>query len=199
MPISNRDSHSKVSGSQDNPDDIPLVKGENVHQGYIDWIGAKHWPADEYDSFAKYHLIPGDVVLAMDRPWVTAGLKWSYIKPHDPKSLLVQRVARLRAKKKLDQDYLRHVISSNYFANYLQPIVTGGKRSSYKRQADRGFPDSNSGAKKSAQDRCRSDGLRRPDRDQQAPHRITRTDGRGALPGMVRPHALPRSPRYEAR
>lgn len=109
----------------DDPDDIPLVKGENVHQGYIDWIGAKHWLASEYDSFTKYHLNPGDVVLAMDRPWVTAGLKWSYIKPHDPKSLLVQRVARLRAKKKLDQDYLRHVISSNYFANYLQPIVTG--------------------------------------------------------------------------
>ncbi len=106
-------------------EDIPLVKGENVHQGYIDWRGAKHWPANEYGSFAKYHLMPGDVVLAMDRPWVTAGLKWSYIKPHDPKSLLVQRVARLRAKKKLCQDYLRHVISSNYFANYLKPIVTG--------------------------------------------------------------------------
>jgi type I restriction enzyme S subunit len=109
----------------DNPDDIPLVKGENVHQGYVDWLGAKHWPADEYDSLSKYHLVPGDVVLAMDRPWVTAGLKWSYIKPHDPNSLLVQRVARIRAKNKLEQDYLRHVISSSYFANYLQPIVTG--------------------------------------------------------------------------
>lgn len=109
----------------DNPDDIPLVKGENVHQGYIDWHGAKHWPADEYDSLSKYHLVPGDVVLAMDRPWVTSGLKWSYIKSHDPNSLLVQRVARIRAKNKLDQDYLRHVISSSYFANYLQPIVTG--------------------------------------------------------------------------
>ena len=109
----------------ENPNDIPLVKGENVHQGYIDWNGAKYWLADEYDSLSKYHLIPGDIVLAMDRPWVTAGLKWSYIKPHDPKALLVQRVARIRAKKSLDQDYLRHVISSNYFANYLQPIVTG--------------------------------------------------------------------------
>lgn len=109
----------------DNPDDIPLVKGENVHQGYVDWLGAKHWPADEYDSLSKYHLVPGDVVLAMDRPWVTAGLKWSYIKPHDPNSLLVQRVARIRAKNKLEQEYLRHVISSSYFANYLQPIVTG--------------------------------------------------------------------------
>lgn len=109
----------------DNPDDIPLVKGENVHQGYIDWIRAKRWPAEEYDSFVKYHLTVGDIVLAMDRPWVSAGLKWSLIKPHDPESLLVQRVARIRAKNRLDQDYLRHLISSDYFASYLQPIVTG--------------------------------------------------------------------------
>ncbi|WP_295580778.1 restriction endonuclease subunit S [uncultured Lamprocystis sp.] len=109
----------------DNLADIPLVKGENVHQGYIDWLEAKRWPLHEYDAFSRYHLVSGDIVLAMDRPWVTAGLKWSYIKPHDPKSLLVQRVARIRAKGKLDQHYLRHVISSNYFANYLQPIVTG--------------------------------------------------------------------------
>jgi hypothetical protein len=73
-----------------NLEDISLVKGENVHQGYIDWFGAKRWPLDEYDKLSRYHLVPGDIVLAMDRPWVTAGLKWSYIKLHDPKSLLVQ-------------------------------------------------------------------------------------------------------------
>lgn len=109
----------------DNENDIALVKGENIHQGYIDWLGAKRWPKEEFSSLEKYHLAAGDIVLAMDRPWVTAGLKWSYIKPHDPKSILVQRVARLRAKGKLNQSYLRHVISSNYFAKYLQPIVTG--------------------------------------------------------------------------
>ncbi len=109
----------------DNPSQIPLVKGENVQQGYIDWQASKYWRSDEYDLFSKYHLLPGDIVLAMDRPWVTAGLKWSYIKRHDPKSLLVQRVARLRAKDKLDQTYLRCLISSAYFSAYVQPIVTG--------------------------------------------------------------------------
>ena len=64
-------------------------------------------------------------MLAMDRPWVTAGLKWAYIKEHDPKSLLVQRVSRLRAKNDLAQTYLRCVISSRYFSDYIQPIVTG--------------------------------------------------------------------------
>lgn len=104
---------------------VPLVKGENVQQGYIDWKASKYWPIEEYNNFEKYHLIDGDVVLAMDRPWVTSGLKWSYIKKNDPKSLLVQRVARLRARSGLNQTYLRCLISCEYFSKYIQPIVTG--------------------------------------------------------------------------
>lgn len=107
------------------PEDVPLVKGENVQQGYIDWTIAKRWPLNDADNYKRYQLLPGDVVVAMDRPWVTAGLKWAYIKPNDPPALLVQRVARLRGKTTLDQGFLRCLISSLYFSNYIQPIVTG--------------------------------------------------------------------------
>ena len=109
----------------DDPSDVALVKGENLQQGFIDWAASKYWPVEDADNHKKYDLEVGDIVLAMDRPWVTAGLKWAYIKDHDPKSLLVQRVARLRVKKGLDQTYLRCLISSGYFSNYIQPIVTG--------------------------------------------------------------------------
>ena len=85
----------------DDPTDVALVKGENVQQGFVDWSVSKYWPETDADYFKKFELRVGDVVLAMDRPWVTAGLKWAYIKKHDPKSLLVQRVSRLRAKKGL--------------------------------------------------------------------------------------------------
>jgi type I restriction enzyme, S subunit len=109
----------------DKPEDIPLVKGENVQQGYVDWNIAKHWPANDAETYKRYRLVPGDVVVAMDRPWVTAGIKWAYIRRDDPPALLVQRVARLRSKKTLDQSFLRCLISSSYFSNYIQPIVTG--------------------------------------------------------------------------
>jgi type I restriction enzyme, S subunit len=109
----------------DKPEDIPLVKGENVQQGYVDWNIAKHWPVNDAETYKRYRLVPGDVVVAMDRPWVTAGIKWAYIRREDPPALLVQRVARLRAKKTLDQSFLRCLISSSYFSNYIQPIVTG--------------------------------------------------------------------------
>jgi type I restriction enzyme, S subunit len=109
----------------DRPEDIPLVKGENVQQGYVDWNIAKRWPATDTETYKRFKLVPDDVVVAMDRPWVTAGLKWAYIKRNDPPALLVQRVARLRGRKTLDQGFLRCLISSAYFSNYIQPIVTG--------------------------------------------------------------------------
>ena len=109
----------------DDPADVALVKGENVQQGFIDWSESKYWPIVDADSFSKFELRVGDIVLAMDRPWVTAGLKWAHIKRHDPTALLVQRVSRLRAKNGLNQTYLRCVISSRYFSDYIQPIVTG--------------------------------------------------------------------------
>lgn len=109
----------------DDPTDMALVKGENVHQGYIDWDAAKRWPAAESNVLHRYELLPGDIVIAMDRPWVTAGLKWAYIRENDPAALLVQRVARLRSKGTIDQRYLRFLISSKDFAGYIEPIVTG--------------------------------------------------------------------------
>lgn len=109
----------------DDPDDIPLVKGANVHQGYIDWIGAKRWPRDEFGDFRRYLLSPGDVVVAMDRPWIEAGLKYAWISDRDPQSLLVQRVARIRGKNGLCQEYVRFLIGSHAFTDYIKPIVTG--------------------------------------------------------------------------
>ncbi len=110
----------------DKPDDVPLVKGENVSQGCILWEISKRWPASDWEKMEKFHLVPGDVVIAMDRPWIPAGLKWSYIRSGDPKALLVQRCARLRSSnRRLDQNFLRFVIGGPGFEGYVKPITTG--------------------------------------------------------------------------
>ena len=62
----------------DKPDDIPLVKGENVSQGRILWEISKRWPAADWSKMEKFQLRPGDVVVAMDRPWVPAGLNGAH-------------------------------------------------------------------------------------------------------------------------
>ena len=115
----------KSSQFTNDPHDVPLVKGANVHQGYIDWADSKYWPRKEFEKHGKFALKEGDVVLAMDRPWIESGLKYSWIKPGDPQSLLVQRVSRLRGISGLRTDYVRYLIGSHKFTDYIKPIVTG--------------------------------------------------------------------------
>ncbi len=115
----------KSKSFTNDPLDIPLVKGDNVQQGYIDWNVSKRWPRDNTTDFEKYRLKVGDVVLAMDRPWIESGLKFAWIKKHDPECLLVQRVARLRGDELLITDYVRYLIASPAFTSYIRPIVTG--------------------------------------------------------------------------
>lgn len=106
-------------------EDIPLVKGDNISPGCIDWKKSKYWPRNNVEKYSQYWLNEGDVILAMDRPWVTAGLKFSWIKPNDPKSLLVQRVARMRGKNGLLTGYLRYIVGSKNFSDYIKNLMGG--------------------------------------------------------------------------
>jgi type I restriction enzyme, S subunit len=108
-----------------NPNDVPLIKGENIGVGCILWEKSKYYPDDGAKYFENYLLEPNDIVLAMDRPWIEAGLKFGWIRENDPKALLVQRVARLRSKNGLSQTFLRYIISSSNFASYLKNVQGG--------------------------------------------------------------------------
>ena len=115
----------KSNGFTTEPEDIPLVKGENLGQGEVLWDIAKRWPKNDFEDFARFRLIPGNVVLAMDRPWVPAGLKFAKIPEMAPVSLLVQRVARLRARNGLEQGFLPRLIGSPDFVAYVQSVGRG--------------------------------------------------------------------------
>jgi type I restriction enzyme S subunit len=77
------------------------------------------------DQYRGYLLAPSDVVLAMDRPWIEAGLKYAALRPRDCPCLLVQRVARLRATEKLDGGFLKYTIGSRAFTDYILAVQTG--------------------------------------------------------------------------
>jgi type I restriction enzyme S subunit len=71
------------------------------------------------------HLEEGDVVLAMDRPWVKAGLKHAAISADDLPCLLVQRTARLRGGENLDNRFLKRLIGSAAFTSHILGVQTG--------------------------------------------------------------------------
>ena len=112
-------SYSEIKG-------VRLLRGDNIVQGTFRWANVKYWPEDLISEKEKqYFLDYGDVILAMDRPWIEAGLKTAQINESDLPCLLVQRTARLKAKNLRDQDFLKHLISSNRFVQYVKQVQTG--------------------------------------------------------------------------
>jgi len=109
----------------ENKEDVLLLRGDNIMQGSLRWEDVKRWKKSEYEDFQKYQLKENDVVLAMDRPWVKAGLKIARLSKIDLPALLVQRTACLRTKSKLDNSFLFYLLKSNRFMKYLIDVQTG--------------------------------------------------------------------------
>lgn len=107
------------------PVGIRLLRGDNIAQGTTRWEGTKMWPSDDCSGLEAYMLQVGDVVLAMDRPWIAAGLKYAELRQTDVPSLLVQRVARLKGKPGISTKFIGYVIGSADFTNYILSIQTG--------------------------------------------------------------------------
>lgn len=104
---------------------IPLLRGDNIIQGELRWDGVKRWPIEKASAYAKYYLKANDLVIAMDRTWIKAGVKYAMIKEEDLPAILVQRVARLRCLKALEPRYLYFLLGSKLFESYVLSIQTG--------------------------------------------------------------------------
>ncbi|MFT3667768.1 MAG: restriction endonuclease subunit S [Pseudoxanthomonas sp.] len=115
----------KSAGYSVEEGDIRLVRGDNIVQGGFRWSGVMRWPESDRAAYHKYELAKGDVLVAMDRTWVSAGIKYAVVDEEALPSLLVQRVARLRALPSLLPAYLAAWIGSPLFERYVLSIQTG--------------------------------------------------------------------------
>lgn len=107
-------------------DGTKLLRGDNVAQGTVRWENAKRWTIENViDKHQNYLLRKNDVILAMDRPWIEAGLKFAQIEEKDLPCYLVQRVACLRANDPDDQNFLKFIIGSRAFTEYVKRVQTG--------------------------------------------------------------------------
>ncbi|HGV3552080.1 TPA: restriction endonuclease subunit S [Escherichia coli] len=104
--------------------DIRLLRGDNIEPGKLRWINAKRWPRNVQENMDKYCLLEGDFVIALDRTWISGGLKVAEVTCDDLPCLLVQRVARIRAKKTLAQGLLRQYFSGYKFERYVKLTQT---------------------------------------------------------------------------
>jgi len=100
-------------------DGVKLCRGANVLPKRIDWSDLARWPKEQSEALLKtFDLKPNDIVLAMDRPWISEGFKIAQIQEEDCPSLLVQRVARIRGMNGVSNDFLFYLLCHAAFERH---------------------------------------------------------------------------------
>lgn len=105
--------------------DVRLLRGANVNPSKLVWNEVVYWPRDEQSEFSAYRLEVGDLILGLDRPVVSSGTRVARVDSTDLPALLLQRVARIRARIGMNLDFLSYLLAGPEFRDYLAPIFTG--------------------------------------------------------------------------
>jgi len=107
------------------PSDIPLLRGVNVTPSGVRWDEAVYWTRDYDKSLERFVLRAGDVVMGMDRPWISTGARVTLIDQASAGALLLQRVCRLRAGHKSRQRFIYYALASDAFRQSVEVELTG--------------------------------------------------------------------------
>jgi type I restriction enzyme S subunit len=113
------------TGFSNDEKDVRLLRGINVGVSRTRWEETVRWRRVPGDGLDPYMLAKNDLVIGMDRPVISEGVRVSKIGSDDLPCLLLQRVASLKTGKLLSSDYLMHLLSSDMFEAHFSPETTG--------------------------------------------------------------------------
>jgi type I restriction enzyme S subunit len=109
------------------PDGMRLCRNVNVSHGAVDWSESAFVDDDVAKEFERFALSEGDIVLSLDRPLITTGLKVARIRKSDLPCLLLQRVAKPVPKHdQLDMSYFLLWLNSSEFVDSIDPGRSNG-------------------------------------------------------------------------
>lgn len=104
-----------------------LLRNINVSHGYIDWSNSACLPETMAIEFERFALNKDDIVISLDRPLISTGLKYAIIRDCDTPCFLLQRVARFRQYcEVVDIRYLEHWLNSEMFTSSIDPGRSNG-------------------------------------------------------------------------
>lgn len=106
-------------------DGIRLLRGDNIEPNSLRWANLRSWPRELLPGHEHLLIREDDVILAMDRPLVSSGLKIALAARSDVPALLVQRVARIRSNRAESQRFLYYSLQQDRFRAYLLQGQTG--------------------------------------------------------------------------
>ena len=104
---------------------IRLLRGINVTPTGARWDDVVCWNKEISDDLKTYLLEEGDIVVGLDRPWISEGARIFIMSSKDLPCLLLQRVCRIRCKKIIRNEFLYYWLKSKAFEEALTTETTG--------------------------------------------------------------------------
>ena len=114
---------------------VKICGGLIIMPQRIDWDSCKYWSSTE--GLEEYTLQEKDIVMALDRPWISEGFKIAMVDADELPALLIQRTARIRAVD-INQYYLMHCFALGGFDIHCN--VTGSLVPHISAKDIRSFP-----------------------------------------------------------
>ena len=102
------------------PSGVRLLRNTNILPGKIYWDDTVCIDPDEVGRYPGYALAEGDVLISLDRPLISSGIKVARVCQADLPSLLLQRVGRFILKPNaIDADFLYAFLQSSRFIDAI--------------------------------------------------------------------------------
>lgn len=99
---------------------VRLLRNANILPGKVYWTNSVFIASDDAGNYPAYSLNAGDVLISLDRPIISTGIKVARVMPSDLPALLVQRVGRFQIdKNRLNPDYLFAFLQTQAFIDTI--------------------------------------------------------------------------------
>ena len=99
---------------------VKICGGLIIMPDQIKWDECKFWP--DSLGYEQFLLQEDDIVVALDRPWISEGFKIGEIRAEDLPALLIQRTARIRGRD-ITQQFLLYLLKDKAFEQHC--TITG--------------------------------------------------------------------------
>jgi hypothetical protein len=106
---------------------IRLARNANIGHGVLRWDDTARIPESMASAFERFKLSEGDILISLDRPLISTGVKVARILSVDLSSLLLQRVGRVLGRNDVvDPDYFFAWLRSPRFVDAIDPGRSNG-------------------------------------------------------------------------
>ena len=104
---------------------VRLLRGINVAPDSIRWEDVVYWNQEATAQIKQFELQLGDLVVGLDRTWISDGTRVAFVTENDLPCLLLQRVCRIRPRDGIDIRFVYHALTGKSFEDALSTDVTG--------------------------------------------------------------------------